>query len=169
LDTDAGNLTIYTIGHSKHAWPAFLSLLRRSAISLVADARSRPYSRWSPQFNRETLARALEGAGLSYRFMGDALGGRPSDPSLSDPGQDHPNYGRMAQLPVYQSGIDLLLDLAAIERVAVMCAESDYRRCHRHWLIAQTLLERGVQVLHIGPDGTLVPGEPAPYQRGLLG
>lgn len=161
-------LTVYTLGHSKHEWGMFLDLLQRHAITLVADVRSRPYSRWSPQFNREALARALREAGLGYQFLGDALGGRPSDPALYDPGQAHPNYARMAALPAYQSGIDHLLDLARVERVAVMCAEGDHRRCHRHWLIAQTLLARGAEVWHIEPDGSTVRGELTPTQNELF-
>ena len=168
METDATRLTVYTIGHSKHDWRAFLDLLRRHAIALVVDVRSQPYSRWSPQFNRESLARALDDAGLSYRFMGDVLGGRPADPALYDPGQDRPNYARMAQLPAYQSGIEHLRDLARTERVAVMCAEGDHRHCHRHWLIAQTLLARGVRVLHIQPNGTTVSGESEPHQASLF-
>ncbi len=161
--------SIYTIGHSDHATEAFVDLLRRHGITLVVDVRSQPYSRWAPQFNRETLARDLRDAGIAYRFMGDALGGRPADPALYDSGQERPDYQRLEQTPAYQVGIDQLLDLAGSEKVAVMCSEGDHRRCHRHLLITQTLLERGVRVLHIQPDGTAVEGEPVPQQLSLFG
>jgi uncharacterized protein (DUF488 family) len=100
--------------------------------------------------------------------MGDVLGGRPADPALYDPGQERPDYQRLAQAPDYQSGIDQLLDLAQTEQVAVVCSEGDHRRCHRHLLITQTLLERGVQVFHIQPDGTTVEGEQIPQQLSLF-
>jgi uncharacterized protein (DUF488 family) len=145
---------------------AFVDLLRRHDITLVADVRSQPYSRWAPQFNRETLERDLEEVGIGYRFMGDALGGRPSDPELYTAG--YPDYGRMEQTGAYQRGIERLLDLSHSERVAVMCGEGDYRECHRHLLIAQTLLKRGVDVLHIKSDGRTVAGERTPEQLSLF-
>jgi len=162
------DLLIHTVGHSDHTTAAFVDLLRRHGITLVVDVRSQPYSRWAPQFNRETLARDLEDAGIAYRFMGDALGGRPTDPALYDPGQETPDYQRVEQAPAYQAGIDQLLELARAQRVAVMCGEGDRRRCHRHLLIAQTLLGRGVRVLHIQPDGTTVEGERIPQQLSLF-
>jgi uncharacterized protein (DUF488 family) len=162
------DLQIHTIGHSDHDTAAFIALLRQHDITLVADVRSQPYSRWTPQFNREILARDLEEAGVAYVHLGDALGGRPSDPALYDPGQERPDYRRVEQTDAYQAGIDRLLDLARAERVAVMCSEGDHRQCHRHLLVTQTLLARGVRVLHIRPNGDTVKAEPEPQQLSFL-
>lgn len=160
--------SVYTIGHSDHTTEAFVDLLRGNRITLVVDVRSQPYSRWAHQFNREILARDLQDAGIAYRFMGDALGGRPADPTLYNGEQERPDYQRVQQTVAYQHGIDQLLKLAGSETLAVMCSEGDHRRCHRHFLITQTLLERGVQVLHIQPDGTTVEGERIPQQLSLF-
>jgi uncharacterized protein (DUF488 family) len=160
---------IHTIGHSDHDTTRFVALLRRHQIARVVDVRSQPYSRWAQQFNREILARDLQDAGIAYTFMGDALGGRPSDPALYDPGEERPDYQRMEQTAAYQGGIDHLLELAQAGRVALMCGEGDHRHCHRHLLIAQTLLERGVRVRHIQPDGTPVTGKQIPRQLSLFG
>jgi len=162
------DLLIHTIGHSDHDTPAFVDLLRQHEITLVADVRSQPYSRWTHQFNRETLARDLKEAGIAYRFMGDALGGRPSDPTLYDPGQGQANYRRVKQTDEYQAAIDQLIELARTERVAVMCSEGDHRQCHRHLLVAQTLLSRGIRVLHIQPDGRVIEGEQLAQQLSFL-
>jgi uncharacterized protein (DUF488 family) len=159
---------IHTIGHSDHSTADFIDLLRQHALTLVVDVRSQPYSRWTHQFNRETLAYDLDGAGIGYQFMGDVLGGRPADPALYDPRQEHPDYRRVEQTEAYQSGIDRLLELARTERVAVMCSEGEHRDCHRHLLIAQTLLGRGVRVLHVQPDGRLIEGEPIAEQLSLF-
>ena len=48
--------TILTIGHSTHALEAFVTLLQRHCVTVVADVRAVPYSRFNPQFNREPLA-----------------------------------------------------------------------------------------------------------------
>jgi uncharacterized protein (DUF488 family) len=159
---------IYTVGHADHEMATFIDLLRRHAVSLVVDVRSQPYSQWASQFNRELLAHDLDEAGVAYRFMGDALGGRPTDPTLYDTGRERPDYGRVAQSPAYRAGIDRLLDLAHADCVAVMCGEGDHRQCHRHLLIAQTLLRRGVRVLHIQPDGATVEGEEIARQLSLF-
>jgi len=155
------DLVIHTIGHSDNTTAAFVDLLRRHGITLAVDVRSQPYSRWTVQFNRETLVHDLDhdDAGIAYRFMGDELGGRPTDPALYDPGQERPDYQRVERTEAYQAGIDRLLELARTERVAVMCSEGDHRHCHRHLLVAQTLLERGVRVFHIQPDGRTLKGE----------
>jgi len=157
---------IHTIGHSDHAMDTVIALLHQHDITLLVDVRSQPYSRWTPQFNREALEHDLTEGGIGYRYMGDALGGRPSTPDLSTGGS--PDYGRMEESPVYQSGIDRLVDLSRTERVAVMCSEGDYRQCHRHHLITQTLLKRGVRVIHIKPDGLTVDGERLGQQLSLF-
>ena len=73
-------MTIYTIGHSNHEWRDFLVLLHQYGIEMLVDVRSAPYSRYSPQFNRELLAPSLEAEGIGYAFAGEYLGGRPKDP-----------------------------------------------------------------------------------------
>lgn len=162
------SLVIHTIGHSDHNTAALLDLLKQHHISLVIDVRSQPYSRWTPQFNRETLAHDLESAGYTYKFMGDTLGGRPDDRTLYDPGEDRPSYERMEQTSAYQAGIDQLIDIAQAKQVVVMCSEGDHEHCHRHMLITQTLLARNVNVLHIQPDGTTVAGTPLATQLSLF-
>ncbi len=161
-------MQIYTIGHSDHSIEAFIELLHQHGITLLADVRSQPYSRWTPQFNREELAPALQKAGIAYQSMGDNLGGRPADRALYDPGEERPNYERLAETPTYQAGLARLLDLARGAQVAIMCSEGDFHHCHRHLLITQTLLARGVEVRHIQPDGTTVAGEIIPKQLGLF-
>jgi uncharacterized protein (DUF488 family) len=159
------SVTLYTIGHSDHTLEAFLALLQQAGIRTVVDVRSQPYSRWAAQFNRETLARALGKVGLTYVFMGDVLGGRPSDPSLYVTGeaQGRPDYARMAATPAFQAGLEQLIALAqgnaprkesaSQPPVTILCSEGDYHHCHRALLITPALLVRGVHVLHIVPDG----------------
>jgi uncharacterized protein (DUF488 family) len=163
------DLTIYTIGHSNHTIEDFVGLLGQHGIKLIVDVRSQPYSRWAPQFNRELLMVDLQEAGIEYVYMGDTLGGRPTDPSLYHSGEEQPDYQRIETLGEYQAGITRLQQLAQDARTTIMCSEGDHLHCHRHLLITQTLLERGVRVLHIQPDGTAVPGSQIPRQLSLFG
>lgn len=164
--TMSQTLQIYTVGHSDHTIGALIDLLVVHGITLVVDVRSQPYSRWAPQFNRETLDRDLKKANIAYRFMGEVLGGRPVDPELHTDGR--PDYRRMEETEVYQQAINELVDLVSTEHVALMCGEGDHLQCHRHLLISQTLLKRGAAVLHIKPDGRLVQGEQILEQLSLL-
>jgi len=167
-------VVIYSIGHSNHLFDEFAALLHRQGIAVLVDVRSQPYSRWTPQYNRETLARALEQEGIRYVFMGDALGGRPADPSLYHAAAEdeahgpRPDYERMAALPAFQEGLRALMGLAAQSRVAMMCSEGDHEHCHRALLITPQLLLLGAQVIHIQPDGGAVQAEQQPKQLSLF-
>jgi uncharacterized protein (DUF488 family) len=154
--------TVFTIGHSNHTEARFVALLGQHGIELLVDVRSAPYSRFNPHFNRDNLRLLLRETGVQYAFAGEKLGGRPTDPTcyrhdeVPDPGTNYlkeVDYVEVEKRAWYQEGITRLLELAARQRVVVMCSEEDPEACHRHHLIARTLLNRGVNVLHIRQDG----------------
>ncbi|MCI0521134.1 MAG: DUF488 domain-containing protein, partial [Chloroflexi bacterium] len=144
---------------------AFVELLHRHQIQVVVDVRSSPYSQYSPQYNRELLAKTLQQAGIEYQFAGEVLGGRPKDPSCYK-NQEIPSgkadflhlvdYPTVMTKAWYQEGLKRLIAASKINRTAILCSEEDPARCHRHHLIGKSLLERGVSVLHIRGDGNLV-------------
>ena len=149
-------LTIYTIGHSNHAAGHFAALLQGHGIRLLADIRSQPASRFSPQYNRAALAAMLEKAGIAYRWLGESLGGRPRDPAVYRE-DGHPDYAKLAATPVFRDGIESLLAAATKLPTAIMCAERDPQKCHRNQLVTPALLARGAAVQHILGDGGLLP------------
>ena len=71
-------VTLYTLGHSRHAVEAFIDLARRHKIKLVVDVRGQPYSRFNPKYNREPFHDTLEINGINYCWYGDRLSGRPT-------------------------------------------------------------------------------------------
>ncbi|ACZ39261.1 DUF488 family protein [Sphaerobacter thermophilus] len=160
--------TIYTIGHSNQPAADLIALLDQHQIAVLIDVRSAPYSRYSPQFNREALRDTLSRAGIRYVFAGEYLGGRPADPACYDD-LGHVDYQRIARQAFYVTGIDRLIDYACAARTAIMCSEEDPNQCHRHKLIAQTLLSRGFTVLHIRGDGRIEPARPLAVQARLFG
>lgn len=151
--------TVFTIGHSTHSMEAFLGLLQGPGVRLVADVRSVPYSRLQPQFNRETLAQALEERGLGYAFVGRELGGRPADKSCYENGRVR--YDRLAQTEAFQAGIDWVCAQSEGTRITLMCAESEPLACHRALLVGRRLAAEGVPVVHIHAEGELEPHEEA--------
>jgi len=143
-------VVIHTIGHSNVEADRIVDLLRQYEVEVVLDVRSSPYSRYTPQFNREDFAERLALAGIEYQYGGSYLGGRPKDPSCYDAGdEERVLYREIEKKEWYQKGIEGLIQLAGEKWAAVMCAEEDPGVCHRHLLIAQTLLDRGIDVQHI--------------------
>lgn len=159
---------LYTIGHSNQSVDRLIDLLRTHSIAVLIDVRSAPYSRFSPQFNHEALQRTIVAAGIRYVYAGDHLGGRPAESACYDE-SGQIDYQRVARQDFYQAGIARLIEYAAEDRTAIMCSEEDPNHCHRHKLIAQTLLERGIAVLHIRGDGRLEAADPLAVQRRLFG
>ena len=166
-------MQLWTVGHSSSGIDAFLALLGAQEICAVADVRRYPASRRHPHFNRAALEQALSKAGIGYLHFQE-LGGR------RDPRPDSPNtgwrengfrgYADHMESPSFRSALERLIAIAADERTAMMCAEADWRQCHRG-LIADVLRLRGIEVLHIRPAGDAEPHaftEPAQIDDGRL-
>jgi uncharacterized protein (DUF488 family) len=135
-------VTVYTVGHGRHAWADFLGLLRRHEIEVVCDVRSAARSRW-PQFNGRVLENSLRAARIGYEWLPECGGKVVAPPD------------ELAR------GLDRIVELAADSRVAIMCSESHpltkhaspRANCHRVGLLSTPLRERGARVIHILPDG----------------
>jgi uncharacterized protein (DUF488 family) len=150
---------IFTIGHSTHPIEEFLALLSQHEIKLLADVRSYPSSKRWPHFNQDELQRALERAGLEYRWM-KSLGGRrhskdAQSPHLAWQIPAFRSYADYADGDEFRVGLDELIALAEVKRAAYMCSEGLWWRCHRR-IISDHLLVRGWVVMHIMPTGKLV-------------
>lgn len=150
---------ILTIGHSNHGIEHFVALLRSHDVSAVADVRSAPFSRYAPQFNRETLKTDLGVAGIEYVFLGKELGARPLDKSCYFQGRVQ--YARLARTDFFKAGIERLLTLAQQQRVALVCAEKDPLDCHRTLLVTRALVDAGAAVAHILADGRIEANDEA--------
>jgi uncharacterized protein (DUF488 family) len=135
-------LTIYTIGHGRHAFADFLELLRNYEIEFLVDVRSVARSRW-PQFNGLVLAELLRDNGIGYEHLPETGGKtkpRPEDLSR---------------------GVDRIVEIASEVRTTIMCSESKplsshkvpRANCHRVGMLAPMLRARGVdRIIHILPN-----------------
>lgn len=147
-------LTVWTVGHSNHEFDAFARLLAQAQIQFLIDVRSFPHSRFAPHFNREELQNAVGPHGIGYLFLGEELGGRPTSEDHYDD-EGHALYGPMSQEPAFRAAIERVLEGATAHRVALLCSEGDPQDCHRRLLVGRVLAERGAELRHILPDGTL--------------
>lgn len=131
-----------------------MALLQAAGIAAVLDVRSVPHSRRFPHFGRERLAAALASHGIGYVFLGDALGGKPSDPAVRRNGIV--DYDLIAATPAFQAGLTRVALEGSRCRAALMCAEKAPLDCHRTVLVARHLAARGHEVRHLLADGTEV-------------
>ena len=149
--------SVLTVGHSTHPMAGFVALVQTHGVTAIADVRSAPYSRFNPQFNRDTISDALREHGIRYVFVGRELGARSEDPACYEDGRI--KYTRLARTVLFQRGLDRVMQEASNYRMALMCAEKDPIDCHRTILVGRELLRRGVDVAHILADGRLEPHE----------
>lgn len=152
---------LFSIGHSNYEKVEdFTGLLVKYDISVLADVRSAPYSRYSPHFNKRNLEGGLAAKGIRYVFLGDELGGRPEGAEYFDR-EGYALYGRRAQAHEFQAGLERLLGAAESARTAMMCSEADPAGCHRYLLVTRALYNRE-RVEHIRSDGSVIATEDIP-------
>jgi uncharacterized protein (DUF488 family) len=142
---------IYTIGHSTRPIDDFVAMLNAHGVTRLIDVRTVPKSRHNPQYNHDALERRLQDAGIGYQHM-KALGGlrrpRKDSPNMGWRNDSFRGYADYMGTIEFASALDALIDAAAHDRVAVMCAEAVPWRCHRS-LVADSLTARGYPVEHI--------------------
>ena len=144
-------ITVWTVGHSTRSGEDFGKILLAHEIKVLVDVRSFPGSRRLPQFNREALAASLRELVIEYRHE-PRLGGRRK-PRADSHNTAWKNasfraYADHMESEEFRRGVEELLEVAAQERTAVMCAEAVWWRCHRS-LIADYLKAEGHRVIHI--------------------
>ena len=169
-----------TIGHSTRSLAEFTLMLREAEVALLLDVRAFPRSRTNPAFNIDTLPGELALLQIGYRHMRDLGGRRPRQPDV-DPAtnalwrvQSFHNYADYALGSRFAGAFAELLALGQHARLALMCSEAVWWRCHRR-IIADYLLADQAAVSHIltihdiqpaaltpgverAPEGLLYPG-----------
>jgi len=143
--------TVFTVGHSTRSGEEFLEILKAHGVEVLVDVRSFPGSRRYPQFNREALRESLKEAGIEYRHdprLGGRRAPRADSHNTAWRNAQFRGYADHMETEVFRKGVEDLLELAPDRRVAVMCAEAVWWRCHRS-LLADYLKAEGHTVLHI--------------------
>jgi uncharacterized protein (DUF488 family) len=142
---------IWTIGHSTRPIEEFLEMLGAHRIALVADVRRFPGSRKHPQYGQQALAASLAAHGIGYEWL-EALGGRrraaPDSPNTGWRNAAFRGYADYMATAAFERALEQVSALALEARVALMCAEAVWWRCHRA-LVSDALTVRGFEVLHI--------------------
>jgi uncharacterized protein (DUF488 family) len=165
-------IKFYTVGHSTRKIEDFISVLKTHRIEVLADVRAFPVSTRSPHFNQDDLESSLIQEGIEYIWSGKELGGyRKESNGL---GEKSPNkgwetegfriYADHMMSDSFKMATDQLTSLAKNRRVACMCAEKFYWRCHRR-LISDYLVSLGHEVWHIIESDSLRKHELTKFAR----
>ena len=151
----------FTVGHSNRSLEEFLELLEENAVDLVVDVRRLPGSSKHPHFDEDALGASLREVGVEL-VRSPALTGRrpvsktvPFEVNAWWQNRSFHNYADHALSEEFHEALEELRSRGAEKRVAVMCAEAVWWRCHRR-IIADHLMARGDAVQHImGPGSTM--------------
>lgn len=160
-------LVIFTIGHSTRPIDEFIGLLRANGIGLLIDVRTIPKSRHNPQFNSESLARALHAEKIGYvhiKELGGLRHARRDSVNMGWRNTSFRGYADYMQTKEFEQALSRAIDRANAKPAALMCAEAVPWRCHRS-LIADALLARGIEALEIVGNSTPKPHKMTPFAR----
>ena len=91
------------------------------------------------------MEKALPASGIGYLWLGDLLGGLRRE-----------GYVDFMETPGFAAGLSKLIEAASAGPTAFLCAEKDFRKCHRRY-IAEALVKKGWDVRHIVDERTAEP------------
>jgi uncharacterized protein (DUF488 family) len=152
-------VTVFTIGHGTRPADELVETLVQAGVKTLVDVRRYPGSRRNPQFGQAAVVEALRPAGIAYLHAVE-LGGRLH----GEPGEERFPCIRVAAFRSYAARMGTpdwqaaLADVLAAAAPCLMCAETDWHRCHRR-LISELLVARGEEVVHL-----IRPGDRQPHR-----
>ena len=161
-DDEEANVTLLTVGHGPLDRGGLAELLNGAGVEQLVDVRRFPGSRNNPDVKREALEAWVPEEGIGYRWE-PRLGGRrrlPKDEEPLDPWwqvEAFRAYAAYTRTNEFREALAEVVEDAGEQRVAVMCSESVWWRCHRRLVADVVLGEHGTAVLHLMHDGRLTP------------
>ncbi|MDR3223324.1 MAG: DUF488 domain-containing protein [Methanobrevibacter sp.] len=149
--------TIFSIGHSAHDINVFIKLLKKNKINKILDVRSVPFSKHTPQFNRESIKSKLKNEDIEYKFMGDVFGARQKDESLYSP-EGFLDFDKVRETNKFKDAVDNIIinEINKGKSISLMCSEKNPIDCHRTILVGRAFDNKKVKVEHILTDGTTI-------------
>jgi len=113
---------------------------------MIVDVRSEPDRPRSPDFNRRRLEDLAADAGIGYRWIGALL---PHGSETAGSGS-----------------VDDVIALASVSSTVILGREPVASRCRALTAIAPALRARGIDVVHLLPDGSTRRHEsPLPFDQ----
>jgi uncharacterized protein (DUF488 family) len=154
-------MELLTFGHGTATQEQLAALIQQAGIRGVVDVRTVPKSRRLPHVWREALERWIpESSGARY-YWAPALGGfrkpRPDSANTALRNDAFRGYADYMETEPFRAALHDLMQRADAERVAIMCSETLWWRCHRRLIADAAVLLHAARVHHLMHDGTLAP------------
>ncbi len=154
---------ILTFGHGTATQDEMAHLLHDAKAALVVDVRSAPGSRRSPHVAKAALEDWLPAQGIGYRWERRLGGFRklPRDsPDRLWRNDSFRAYAAHMRTPDFLTAAGELVQDATTQRIAIMCSETVWWRCHRRMIADFLHVVHDVTVRHLMHDGTLPQHQP---------
>ncbi|MBW3595588.1 MAG: DUF488 domain-containing protein [Actinobacteria bacterium] len=160
---------MFTVGHGTRSEDDLAAVLLDAGIDRLVDVRRYPGSRRHPHFARAAMETWLPDRGVIYDWRGETLGGRREhdNPQTRHPSLRNKSFQGYADYMDTNEFRDAVLQLerdAEQEKVAIMCAETLWWRCHRR-MISDALVARGNEVIHLMKPGDRNAHKPVAEMR----
>jgi len=164
-------MPLLTVGHGALDRAGLAALLTGRRVALVVDVRRFPGSRHNPDVTREALEDWLPAEGVAYRWE-PRLGGRRHQPK-GTPSPD--TWWQVAAFRAYAAHTrteefaaalaEVVSEARGAARVAVMCSEAVWWRCHRRLVADVATLLHELPVHHLMHGGEVRVHEPSAGAR----
>lgn len=151
-------MKVYTIGHSNQSLDDFYEMLQSQGITCVIDVRSMPYSKYTSQFNKESILSFLKQKDILYAHFGIEFGARREDCLIERTVIRNKHQVHQLQVDFLEGmktqnflhGVDRLAKAVSCGfKVALMCSEANPLECHRFSFLSRYLYEHDWDVEHI--------------------
>jgi uncharacterized protein (DUF488 family) len=154
-------MNLWTFGHGTGSEAELAALLRVHGIETVVDVRKIPKSRANPHVWAERMAEWVPDlSGAVYEWHPEFGGFRkadPNSPNVALRNDAFRAYADYMQTPQFLNALDDLMKRAERERIAIMCSESVWWRCHRRLISDAATLLHDADVHHIMHTGQATP------------
>ncbi len=147
LDRVGEKFDFFTTHYSQKDLDTLVETLRAAGVRTLIDVRDSPFSRFKPEFNKDSLAKALEAKGIRYE----------GHPELGVPKEQREKLAKSgnwsAMFEWYDKNVvpklDNMLNGGKPKGLAAfLCVEKDPTKCHRH-RIAKALEAKGLKSIDL--------------------
>lgn len=157
--TDEVNLL--TFGHGTLSQAEIARLVQGAGIERVVDVRTVPKSRTHPWVWSDRMAVWVPAeAQAEYVWERDLGGFRTPQPTSHHTALRNASfrgYADYMETERFRSALERLMDSLPQRRIAIMCSETLWWRCHRRLISDAAVLLHGVDVHHLMPGGRTQP------------
>jgi uncharacterized protein (DUF488 family) len=112
-----------------------------------------PYSKYTPQYNKEDLKNSLTSHGIYYIFMGNEFGARREDKSLYTE-EGFLDFDKVSKTSLFGAGVERIKNgIKNKYSIAFMCTEKDPIDCHRNIMVAREFHKMKYSIYNILENG----------------